>query len=171
MSSLVFFIFSTALLENCCFGVVASRDKRCFTFMYDNSSCPESWHLWDNSCYMTTESSFTWFKAIDECRNLGGILAAPSSTQENDLIVSLIPKGGYVWIDCTDQDVEGTWECREGNVEVTYRNWYPNEPNNEGDEDCAIISRAVGLTEWHDVGCNWVCRVVCKMAGRPVLQV
>ena len=83
----VFLVSFTALLESSCIGVVASQDQQCYTFMYDDSSCPESWHYWGNSCNMITETRFTWSGAKDECRNLGGVLAAPSSDQENEFIV------------------------------------------------------------------------------------
>ncbi|XP_033639037.1 perlucin-like protein [Asterias rubens] len=170
MSSLMLFTL-IALLHSPCFGVVSSGGPQCFTFMSHHSSCPESWHHWGDSCYRITDSNVLWSNARDECGKLDGVLAAPSSSQENEFIVSLIPAGGYVWIDCNDIEEEGRWECREGGIQVSYRNWYSTEPNNVGEEDCAIISRAVGIAEWHDVGCNWVCRVACKLVGRPVLRI
>ena len=107
MLCFVTLIFSTVLLITSVYGVVASQDQQCFTFMYDDSSCPESWHYWGNSCYKITETALTWSDAIDECKNLGGVLAAPSSDQENDFIVNLMPENSVVWIDCNDQEVEG----------------------------------------------------------------
>ncbi|XP_071801391.1 uncharacterized protein [Asterias amurensis] len=130
-----------ATFDSCCFGVVAARDQQCDTFIYENSSCPESWHYWGNSCYNISETTFTWADAKDECRNLGGVLGVPSSDPEHEFIAQLIPTGGTVWLDCTDIDVggtgsaerdefgltdlevEGTLNCRESNVEVAHRNW------------------------------------------------
>ena len=167
-----FFIFCTALIENCCFGQVASRDQQCLTFMYENPSCPKSWHYWGNSCYKITETTFTWADANDECRQLGGVLALPSSDQENNFIANTFQNVEHCWIDCNDLDVEGSWECREGNVDITYRNWYAGEPNNSGDEDCAVLSRIGGnKREWHDVKCSRAERALCKIAGRPLLHV
>ena len=123
-------IISTVLLNTSCFGVVASQDQQCYTFMYDDSSCPESWHYWGTSCYMVTGTKFAWSEARDECRNMGGVLAVPSSDQEHDVIVNLMLENTNVWIDCNDLEVEGTWECKEGNVEVSYRNGGDGEPNN-----------------------------------------
>ncbi|XP_033635552.1 perlucin-like protein [Asterias rubens] len=139
--NLAFFVSFTALLGSCLFGLVATKDEQCSTFMSDDSSCPESWHYWGNSCYRVTEKTFTWADAKDECRNLGGVLGVPSSDQENEFTVQLIPLDQAVWLDCNDQDVEGRWKCREGNVEVAYRNWFSGEPNNlDGDEDCAVLT-------------------------------
>ncbi|XP_071801392.1 perlucin-like protein [Asterias amurensis] len=140
--------------------------------MYDDSSCPESWHYWGTSCYRITEATFTWADAKDECRKLGGVLGVPSSDQENDFTVQLIPLGGAVWIDCNDLDVEGKWKCREGNVEVAYRNWCSGEPNNEDDEECAVLANGWrSERKWHDVKCSRAERALCKIAGRPVLHV
>ena len=169
----VLFVFLAALPDNCCFGVVASTDQECSAFIRsDDSSCPESWHYWGNSCYNITETKFTWADARDECKNLGGVLGVPSSDQENDFTVQLIPLDGAVWIDCNDLDVEGKWKCREGNVEVAYRNWCSGEPNNEDDEDCAVLANGWrNKREWHDVKCSRAESALCKMAGRPVLHV
>ncbi|XP_071801390.1 perlucin-like protein [Asterias amurensis] len=169
----VFFTFvCTALLDSCCFGVVASRYEQCYTFMYENRSCPEHWHYWGISCYKITEMRFTWADARDECRNLGGVLGVPSSDPEHEFIAQLIPTGGTVWLDCNDIYVEGNWKCREGNVEVAYRNWYFTEPNNKGDEDCAALNNGYGNeSQWHDVSCSREERALCKMADRPLLHV
>ncbi|XP_033635551.1 alpha-N-acetylgalactosamine-specific lectin-like [Asterias rubens] len=141
--------------------------------MYENPSCPESWHYWGNSCYMITETTFTWADAKDECRNLGGVLGVPSSDQENEFILQLVKHKEPVWLDCNDQEVEGNWKCREGNVEVAYRNWYSTEPNNqEGDEDCAALNKGLGNeNQWHDGSCSREERALCKMADRPLLHV
>ena len=163
-------ILSTVLLNTSCFGVAASRDQQCFTFMYDDSSCPESWHYWGNSCYMVTETRFTWADARDECINLGGVLAVPSSDQENEFTAQL--SNEIVWIDCNDREVEGRWKCEEGKVEVAYRNWDPNEPNNQGDEDCAAFDTQFERNrQWNDLVCSRLEKALCKTAGRPVLQV
>ena len=170
----VLFILFTALLESCCFVVVvASGYQHCYTFMYDDSSCPESWHYLDNSCYRITDTTFTWADARDECRQLGGVLGVPSSDQENEFVRQLIPTGGTVWLDCNDIDVEGNWKCREGNVEVAYRNWYFSQPDNlDRDEDCGVLSKKwESMHQWHDLSCISTERAICKMAGRPVLHV
>ena len=172
MLCFVTLIFSTVLLNTSVYGVVASQDQQCFTFMYDDSSCPESWHYWGNSCYKITETALTWSDAIDECKNLGGVLAAPSSDQENDFIVNLMPENSAVWIDCNDKEVEGRWKCREGNVEVAYRNWNDGEPNDaDGGEDCAVLIEQFARNRQWDARCSRLEISLCKMAGKPVIHV
>ena len=132
-----------ALLSCFLFQVVAFQSQVCYTFV---DPCPASWHHWGNSCYRVTDSSFPWSSARDECIKFGGILAVPRSLEENDFIVTLIPDGKNSWIDCNDLETEGIWECREGNMEVTYRNWDDGEPNNLQQEHCAVISRYSALS-------------------------
>ncbi|XP_071796330.1 C-type mannose receptor 2-like [Asterias amurensis] len=158
--------------EDCAVLTKRWENQQCSTFMRDDSSCPESWHSWGISCYRVTETRFTWSDAKDECRNLGGVLGAPSSDQENEFIAQLFPLDDAVWIDCNDIEDEGRWKCREGNVEVAYRNWYPGEPNNyQGDEDCAVLASWRNERQWHDGKCSRLEKALCKMAGRPVLHV
>ncbi|XP_071796327.1 brevican core protein-like [Asterias amurensis] len=152
-------------------GITKWLDQ-CFTFMSDNSSCPESWHYWGNSCYKITETRFSWSEARDECRNLGGVLCVPSSDQENDVIVNWVPDDSDVWIDCNDQEVKGIWKCREGNEEITYRNWDPTQPDNKVNEQCVVLSKMCEMKrQWFDVSCQRHNMAVCKMAARPFLQV
>ncbi|XP_033639098.1 perlucin-like protein [Asterias rubens] len=136
--------------------------------MYDDSSCPESWHYWGNSCYQITETAFTWSDAKRECRNMGGVLGVPSSDEENEFIGQLAD--GVVWIDCNDLEEEGRWKCREGNVEVAYRNWMSGEPNDVDDEDCAFVTPRGNNHQWFDWSCSRSVRAICKMAARPVLH-
>ena len=160
----------TALLDSSCIRAVVSQDQQCSTFMRDDSTCPESWHYWGISCYKITEAAFTWADAKEECRNLGGVLAALSSNQENEFIAQVV-SADWIWIDCNDLEVEGIWKCREGNVEVAYINWYSGEPNNAFvGEDCAVIA-TWGNQQWHDASCSRKEKAICKMAGRPVLHV
>ncbi|XP_033639036.1 galactose-specific lectin nattectin-like [Asterias rubens] len=141
--------------------------------MSHHSSCPESWHHWGDSCYRITDSNVLWSNAGDECGKLDGVLAAPSSSQENNVILDLIENNEEVWIDCNDLEVEGTWECKEGNVEVSYRNGGDGEPNNYlGNEHCALISKMYGnRRQWLDGTCDMRYSAVCKVPRKPILHV
>ena len=165
-----------ALLSCFVIQVVAVQSQGCYTFV---DSCPASWHHWGNSCYRVTDSSFPWSSARDECIKLAGILAVPRSLEENDFIVTLIPDGKNAWINCNDLDTEGIWECREGNMEVSYRNWdvsnvwfyYGHQPD-EGYQKCVCISREWGSRrQWHDYYCNTNQLAVCKQGTRPLLHI
>ena len=138
------------------FAVISSAQvsARC---LHRGPPCPPEWHHWGTSCYLATQTNFTWWSARAECAKLGGILAVPSSLEENDFIVDdVIPDGERALIDCNDQATEGTWVCEEGGVEVSYRNWEAWESSNVGSEDCGIISRMYGTgRKWHDYHCSY----------------
>ena len=64
------------------------------------------------------------------------------------------------------------WKCREGNVEVAYRNWGDEEPDGQERENCVALStRWVGKRRWGDAECGRIEKALCKIAGRPVLHV
>ena len=160
----------SALLSCFVIQVVAVQSQVCYTFV---DPCPASWHHWGNSCYMVTDSSFPWSSARDECIKFGGILAVPRSLEENDFIATLIPDGKNAWIDCNDLETEGIWECREANMEVTYRNWGNGQPNNRYDQEhCAYISRYWGSRrQWYDEHCDTNHLAVCKQGTRPLIHI
>ena len=150
--------------------VKAVQSQVCYTFV---DSCPASWHHWGNSCYRVTDSSFPWSSARDECIKLGGILAIPRSLEENEFVVTLIPDGKNAWIDCNDLETEGIWECREDNMEVTYKNWNDGQPDNHNTQQhCVIISRewGSGPHQWRDHECEDSELALCKQPTRPFLH-
>ncbi|XP_062577865.1 uncharacterized protein LOC134239727, partial [Saccostrea cucullata] len=51
------------------------------------------------------------------------------------------------WIGGTDGDIEGvfTWNYH---TNITYQNWYPRQPDNVNDADCAVICRDVLVLTW-----------------------
>ncbi|XP_022109590.1 perlucin-like protein [Acanthaster planci] len=100
--------------------------------------CPTKWYKWRNTCYLVTESTVEWTSARDECRKLGGVLAVPHSLEENDFLLALVPDRSNAWIDCSDRMMEGSWECKEGGEEVSYRNWDQGQP--EGDDPPRVAS-------------------------------
>ena len=118
--------------------------------------CSSGWHLWGSSCYLMTESTYKWSEARDACNKLGGVLAVPHSLEEHRFIRTFT-QGHWVWIDCSDHAVKGSWECKEGGVEVSFRKWDRNQPGGEG---CAAISRS--FLGWHDYCCWYVLRAICK---------
>jgi len=61
--------------------------------------------------------------------------------------------GESYWIGLTDRRSEGTFIWDSDNTEVTYSNWYKNEPNNLRNEDCVHI-RPSRNSEWNDSKCD-----------------
>ena len=164
------FIILAAILSYLLIHVVAVESQVCSRFV---DPCPASWHHWRNSCYRVTDSSFYWSRARDECIKLGGILAVPRSLEENEFFVTLIPDSANPWIDCNDLDSNGIWECRQGNIQVTYRNWDVSDRNyiqpNGGSQKCVFLWGS--LRQWHDYYCDSYQQAVCKKGiDRPLLH-
>ncbi|KAG9274680.1 macrophage mannose receptor 1-like, partial [Astyanax mexicanus] len=43
----------------------------------------------------------------------------------------------------------------------SYRNWKPNEPNNNGCDNCAELKHEDGDGKWNDAGCHWKKQFIC----------
>jgi len=83
-----------------------------FTFQ-----CPVGWTAFANSCYIVIHANtYNRSHAINICQNEGGFLAVITSAAERDATQSLLSSvaGGYVYVDGTDAEVEGTWKTQTG---------------------------------------------------------
>ncbi|CAG2209280.1 unnamed protein product [Mytilus edulis] len=70
-------------------------------------------------------------------------LVVIETADENAFIYSIMTKlGGYFWLDGTDEYSEGQWEWASTGYALDYSNWFPGEPNNDGDEDCLASCQA-----------------------------
>jgi len=96
-------------------------------------------------------------------------LVSMDSDEENDFASALID-GTQAWIGTTDQNgwcaavfdpndlslgCEGNWVTLTEvgqHLPLSYSNWAPSEPNNLGNEDCAVTNW--GSTLWNDVPCS-----------------
>lgn len=67
------------------------------------------------------------------------------------------------WIGFTDQALEGTFSWKHNNENSEYTNWGTNEPNNGGDEDCAVFKAPSISYEWNDDKCPKLMMSVCEM--------
>ena len=80
-------------------------------------TCPESWDLFQNSCYFfskTRPNKFT--KALEACQDMDGYLVEIESKAEDDFIIekaiSLASHGNDgldYWIGAQDSDNDGNW--------------------------------------------------------------
>ncbi|XP_033627342.1 C-type lectin domain family 4 member M-like [Asterias rubens] len=127
-------------------------------------TCPSAWTLWDGNCYKATPDELDWFGARAQCEGIiGGKMATPKSLQESLFMGTLALN---VWINCNDIQQEGTWNCTDGVTEIPYRNWFDNEPNNDGEgEDCVFMPNDKG--NWLDVPCDGPLKTVCKQPIQP----
>ncbi|XP_038064496.1 C-type lectin domain family 4 member A-like [Patiria miniata] len=129
--------------------------------------CPgPGWQLWKGSCYVLTDKTSTWQEGKSACRSMGGRMAAPRSSEENDFFVSLAGPGGKVWIACKfNTAVAGGQLACEG-VEAEFTKWHNGEPNNDS-EECVLL-KAISSGTWFDYSCQNPYPSVCKKrAAKP----
>ncbi|MCC0666035.1 immunoglobulin-like domain-containing protein [Clostridioides sp. ZZV15-6597] len=108
----------------------------------------------NGSYYQFVEAKrITWKNAKKEAENmeykgLKGHLATISSQNDLDIFNSLTSK--TVWLDGTDEVVEGEWRNVKGEI-FKWTNWAPGEPNNfdvDGEDYLVSIKNSNGL--WND---------------------
>ncbi|UUV16700.1 immunoglobulin-like domain-containing protein [Clostridioides difficile] len=108
----------------------------------------------NGSYYQFVEAKrITWKNAKKEAENmeykgLKGHLATISSPTDLDIFNSLTSK--TVWLDGTDEVVEGEWRNVKGEL-FKWTNWAPGEPNNfdaDGEDYLVSIKNSNGL--WND---------------------
>ena len=66
------------------------------------------------------------------------------------------------WIGLNDLDVEGTFQWVDGSS-LTHQPWAPGEPNNQGEEDCAMGSL---YRQWNDYPCHLPHPFICQKHGK-----
>ena len=78
---------------------------------------------------------------------------------------NIATSGLYCWIGLNDLNAEGTFLWADGNSD-SYRNWAVGEPNDQGNEDCALMW--VG-GYWDDDSCTATrgC-YFCSLYGKDV---
>jgi gliding motility-associated-like protein len=106
------------------------------------------------SMYFYNPQSLTGSAAQAFAQNLGANLISIQSAAENACIINALNAKGYggiIWIGFNDEAQEGTFVWYDQSY-VTYTNWAPGEPNNNGgNEDCTQI---YPNGQWNDLPCN-----------------
>ena len=124
--------------------------------------CPFGWESWGGSCYKLLEERLNWHDGRLKCQEIGGEMVLPSSSKENNYILSKTIDN--MWINCNDLDNEGQWDCTSDNG--GYRNWYTSEwtePNGGTEENCADLESPFPWAgTWNDIDCLLTLGVICK---------
>ena len=72
------------------------------------SRCPPEWTPFGAACYKVIgEGSNTLDGARDQCSDMGSVLVAPHSAEENEFLVELVGDGERFWINCKRQQDSG----------------------------------------------------------------
>ena len=78
-------------------------------------------------------------------------------------ILDKVKQSGAFFIGMGDHKIEGVWKTTESGYtcDLQFSKWTPGEPNNENNEDCAIIISWTG--KWADRPCNMPFHFVCQL--------
>lgn len=104
--------------------------------------------VFEGHTYAIFSEQINWKDARDFCEKLGGHLVTITSEEENAFITENIM---VINEDCqigfSDEESEGDWVWVTGE-DTDYTNWEDGEPNNEWEEDFALIKNGSG--QWND---------------------
>lgn len=138
------------LIDSSCWWVYS--DKVEFSVSDGGDFAPVVGSEYNGSRYELYNVRIPWYEAKAKCEELGGHLVVITSELENEAVGELVSQGGRhsYWMGMSDNDTEGMWVSVTGEV-LTYENWMEGEPNNQNDEDYAVIRNVDGKT-WNDAG-------------------
>ena len=109
----------------------------------------------------------TWQQGQSQAQSLGGNLVTINDQAEQDWLVTTFG-GEQLWIGFTDEVTEGQFKWVSGETS-TYTNWYPNEPNNAGNEDYVGMNFG-GAGKWNDYGSNTFRGIIEIITGNDTLN-
>jgi hypothetical protein len=111
-------------------------------------------------------------QAAEFCTSIGSRLADIRDATEDAWLLDQERRvfgGGGWWIGYSDSFIEGTWRWSSGRGNG-YVNWHAGEPNNQNNEDCAVLNQYTD-GKWNDSNCNNAFRFVCEIgADTPLPQ-
>ena len=115
----------------------------------------------------------TWPAARDYCRGqLQDLVTITSAAHNKAVYDAMAGFGANFQIGGSDAEQEGQWRWSDGTAWGAYSNWNAGEPNNDGEEDCAIMWVNVGDANgtWNDAPCDLARPFVCADgAGEPAV--
>ncbi|KAJ0003464.1 hypothetical protein NQD34_008562 [Periophthalmus magnuspinnatus] len=79
-----------------------------------------------NKCFLVDLVKKRYHTASEDCNQMGGVLAAPLSSSENDQLRDYVRQSlgqdQQIWLGINDMITEGDWMDQTG-VKITYKNW------------------------------------------------
>ncbi|KAI4879495.1 hypothetical protein NFI96_029500, partial [Prochilodus magdalenae] len=111
----------------------------------------------NNSLYFTSTETKSWSESRTYCKERGADLSIINSKEEQEFINKVLGHTS-AWIGLTDTDDEGVWKWVDGSA-LTTEFWWPGEPNNVRNEDCAGNNFRNNGSSWNDYSCNYSLRI------------
>ncbi|XP_060748255.1 CD209 antigen-like protein A [Tachysurus vachellii] len=128
-----------------------------------HSSCKQKCFSFSSSFYVTSNEVKSWEESRKDCKAKGADLVIINSKEEQEFIIKHLDNLD-TWIGLRDTVKEGEWKWVDDTpLNTAFRSWAQGEPNNRGDEDCAVIyTYPSHLTAtWNDRKCSaklpWIC--------------
>ncbi|XP_072526876.1 uncharacterized protein [Salminus brasiliensis] len=121
------------------------------------------WHYFNSSLYSITTVKNSWSGSRQACQSKGADLVIINSRKEQDYINKTFLRT-EAWIGLTDIQTEGVWKWVDGSA-LTTEFWWPGEPNDYGNEDCALTGFKYSTSDtltWADAPCGHIAVGLCE---------
>jgi len=139
----------------------------CVTCVRPQTSCGGGYtHTLGESCYGYVDKAESWPDAQSVCRSLGGFLAEPITTAQNDLMKKLMfeSQSSHVWLGGNDLFQEGKWFWATSGLTISLSgndtDWAKDQPNDLRGQNCLELSSNLG--HWNDEDCDETHTFVCQ---------
>ena len=134
-----------------------------------NIACPQGWTLVGSKCLQMSADSRTYDEAAQQCRSIGGTLAEPMNTDENDGMINFTKTQNKFWgedrfwIGFNDKNQENQFISESTGQHLDIKYWSPGQPDNSNDEDCVEVWFHDNY-RWNDAQCDIKFPFVCQRA-------
>ncbi|XP_056395792.1 C-type lectin domain family 10 member A-like [Hyla sarda] len=123
--------------------------------------CSAGWHFFQMSCYLLSSQTRNWQESLHWCRKQGAHLVVIGSQAEQEFLQKVVKMSS--WIGLSDRDMEGKWQWVDGTpYNATPKFWFQKQPDNLGNEDCAVLFRG---SMWTDEKCRKLYSSVCQYSA------
>ncbi|XP_052692575.1 C-type lectin domain family 10 member A-like isoform X2 [Crassostrea angulata] len=110
-----------------------------------------------NAQYCFMKSSFTWNAGKTKCQSFKSYLLEINSEAEQNWLMDKVSTGKW-WTGGIKHPQYDEWVWDHSGNDLTYRNWYPNQPNGGKSEECMLSEDG----SWHDYPCDFRFRIICE---------
>ena len=143
-----------------------------------NSGCV----IWNSFNYCFQFEKKTVVEALAFCNSIESKLFEPKDLPSNAFVTTEAKARGLTqfWIGIRDVQTEGTFRYDSNAEQITWNNWNSGQPNNEGGEDCTIVTvtqysnsngngkidvNSSEAGQWWDTKCDFQKAFVCERTG------
>lgn len=107
--------------------------------------------------HVETKLEVNWHQAAHNCRQLGGHLINFESSQEMDVILSIVPSARY-WTSGNCLAKDRVWISIATGEAMPYLRWHAGEPNNAGGAElCIELKRTAFNDDRCAIAINYIC--------------